>query len=162
MRYTRDCLIVFDRNTFLQLISVILKFTIMREHRGEIVEDAVRKSGFSLKKLSERLGISRNTLYNRFGDPELSYEFIRTVGNIIHYNFSIDFAELKEEVDEMGEGSINYADRDTAELLKLEKKYTGLLERYNKLLGVLARCAHTNELQTLRKEVIKFLESDSI
>ena len=129
---------------------------------GEIVENAVRKSGFSLKKLSERLGISRNTLYNRFGDPELSYDFIRTVGNIIHYNFSIDFAELKEEVDEMGEGLINYADRDTAELMKLDKKYTGLLERYNKLLGVLARCAHTSELQTLRKEVIKFLESDSI
>ena len=133
----------------------------MQKHRGEIVEDAVRKSGFSLKKLSERLKISRNTLYNRFREPELSYEFIREVGNIIHYNFSIDFAELQEEIDEVGEGAISYTDRDVAELLRLEKKYTGLLERYNKLLSILARCAYTNELQTLRKEIFRFLESDS-
>ncbi|MHA7877753.1 MAG: helix-turn-helix domain-containing protein [Bacteroidota bacterium] len=134
----------------------------MQKHRGEIVEDAVRKSGFSLKKLSERLKISRNTLYNRFREPELSYEFIRAVGDIIHYNFSIDFAELQEEIDEMGESPMSYTDQDTAELLRLEKKYTGLLERYNKLLSILARCAHASELQTLRKEIFRFLENDSV
>jgi len=134
----------------------------MKKHRGEIVEDAIRKSGFSLKKLSERLGISRNTLYNRFKEPELSYGFIRAVGNIIHYNFEIDFAELHEEANELSEGPVSYMDRDAVELLSLEKKYTALLERYNKLLGILVRLANTNELQTLRKEILRFLEENTI
>lgn len=134
----------------------------MKKHRGEIVEDAVRKSGFSLKKLSERLRVSRNTLYNRFREPELSYEFINAVGNIIHYDFSIDFVELREGSDEISESPVSYIDRDAAELLRLEKKYTGLLERYNKLLGILARWAHTNEMQTLRKEIVKFLENTTV
>ncbi|MFM2428509.1 MAG: hypothetical protein RL012_393 [Bacteroidota bacterium] len=134
----------------------------MKKHRGEIVEVVVRKSGFSLKKLSERLGISRNTLYNRFREPELSYGFIRAVGNIIHYNFEIDFAELNEGSNELSEGPIGYIDRDAVELLSLEKKYTALLERYNKLLGILVRLANTNELQTLRKEILRFLEENTI
>lgn len=134
----------------------------MKKHRGEIVEVVVRKSGFSLKKLSERLGISRNTLYNRFREPELSYGFIRAVGNIIHYNFEIDFAGLNEGSNELSEGPISYIDRDAVELLSLEKKYTALLERYNKLLGILVRLANTNELQTLRKEILRFLEENTI
>jgi len=135
----------------------------MKKHRGEIVEEAIRKSGFSLKKLSERLGISRNTLYNRFKEPELSYEFIIAVSNVIHYNFGIDFPELqKTEVNEVSERPVNYVDRDAIELLRLEKKYMGLLERYNKLLGILVRLSNTNELQTLRKEILRFLEENSV
>lgn len=133
----------------------------MIKHRGETVEDAVRRSGYSLKKLSERLRISRNTLYNRFKEPELSYEFITAVGNIIHYNFALDFPELQEEANEVSESPIGYIDRDAVELLRLEKKYMGLLERYNKLLNILVRLANTNELQTLRKEILLFLEKNA-
>lgn len=132
----------------------------MKKHRGEIVEEAVRRSGFSIKKLAERLKISRNTLYNRFKEPELSYEFITAVGNIIHYNFAVDFPELEEEINKAGESSVTYAKRDTVELLKLEKKYTGLLERYNELLNMLVRLANTNELETLRKEILRFVDSN--
>lgn len=132
----------------------------MKKHRGEIVEEAVRKSGFSIKKLAERLKISRNTLYNRFRDPELSYEVIAAIGNIIHYNFAIDFPELEIETNKAGEGPITYAERDMVELLRLEKKYTGLLERYNELLGILIKLANTNELETLRKEIRRFLDNN--
>ncbi len=135
---------------------------IMKKHRGEIVEDAVRKSGFSLKKLSERLGISRNTLYNRFKEPELRYEFIIAVGNVIHYNFELDFAELRTDANEISEGPIGYIERDAVELLKLKKKYTDLLERYNKLLGILVRLANANELQIVRKEILRFLEDNTV
>ena len=144
------------------LAANIRIFVAMMKHRGEIVEDAIRRSGFSIKKLAERLGISRNTLYNRFRDPELSYEFINAVSNIIHYNFAIDFPEMIAEENELGDGSsVQYTERDALELLRLEKKYTGLLERYNKLLNILLRLANTNELQTLRKEIIRFLEDNS-
>ena len=138
----------------------MLNFGVMEKHRGEIVEDAVRKSGFSLKKLSERLSISRNTLYNRFKDPQLSYDFIRAVSDIIHYSFASDFPELQEESQGVHEGALSYLDRDVATLLRLDKKYTHLLERYNRLLGILVRLANTNELQTVRKEIFRFLEEN--
>lgn len=134
----------------------------MTKHRGEIVENVIRKSGFSLKKLSERLGISRNTLYNRFKEPELSYEFIIAVGNIIHYNFALELPGLQAEANEMGEGPVGYADRDTVELVKLERKYTNLLERYNRLLGILVRLSNTNELQVIRNEILQFLENSDL
>ncbi len=140
----------------------------MAEHRGEIVEQIVRKSGFSLKKLAERLGISRNTLYNRFGDPNLSYEFIIKVSNVIHYDFTLDFPETKEKVQEKEEKEAreqegtDYIDRYTAELLKLERKYTNLLERYNKLLGTLVHLANNNELQTIKKEILHFIEDKGL
>lgn len=132
----------------------------MKKHRGEIVEDAIRKSGFPIKKLAERLKISRNTLYNRFREPDLSYKFILAVSNIIHYNFSADFPELEASANELGEELPTYSERNTVELLKLEKKYSGLLERYNKLLNILIKLANTNELGMLRKEILRFLEDN--
>ena len=134
----------------------------MEQHKGKIVEDAIRKSGFSFKKLAERLRISRNTLYNRFKEPNLNYECIMSVGNIIHYDFVRDFPDLQAEIDVMNENSVGYLDRGTVELLRLEKKYISLLERYNKLLGFLARLSNTNEVRTLKKEIHQFLEDNVV
>jgi hypothetical protein len=66
-------------------------------HRGEIVEKVVRKSGYALTKLVDRLDISRNTLYNKFNNASLSYRFIQEVGHTLHYNFSFDFPEMSKE-----------------------------------------------------------------
>lgn len=125
-----------------------------------MVEEAVRRSGFSIKKLSERLNISRNTLYNRFKDPKVSYEFITAVSKIIHYDFSIDFPELETAFNRVSERPGNYLDRDTVELLRLEKKYIALLERHNKLLGILVKLTSTNELEILRKEILRFIKNN--
>jgi lambda repressor-like predicted transcriptional regulator len=46
------------------------------QHRGEIVEKAVRESGFSLTKLAQRMGKSRKWLYDAFENPNLSIEFV--------------------------------------------------------------------------------------
>lgn len=123
----------------------------MRQHRGEILEAVIRKSGYSLKALAERLGISRNTLYNRFREYDISYEFILKVGDLIHYDFTYDYPEIKTTV------SID-RDQHAAELWKLEQKYTRLLEHYNKLLGFLVRAANDYHLEKLKKEIDNFLE----
>ena len=67
------------------------------KHKGQIVEKIVRRSGYSITKLAKKLQISRNTLYNRFANPNLGYSFIMDVGSIIHYDFTIDFPEIKVE-----------------------------------------------------------------
>jgi len=119
-------------------------------HRGEIVEKVLRKSGYSLTKVAKKLDISRNTLYNRFTYANLNYQFIMKVGKIIYYDFTIDFPEMKEDVDLLEKGK-------TRELWRIERKYAELLEKNAKLLAILAKLATQNELPTLHREITHML-----
>jgi predicted transcriptional regulator len=123
----------------------------MRQHRGEILETVIRRSGYSLKKLAERLGVSRNTIYNKFKEYDLSYDFIVRVGELIHYDFTYEYPEMKTTV------RID-AKQNLAKLWWLERKYTRLLEHYNQLLSFLLRMANDYHLEVLRKDMDKFLE----
>jgi len=129
-------------------------------HRGQIVEKIIRRSGYSITRLAKKLGISRNTLYNRFESSNLGYRFIMEVGNVIHYDFTVDFPEMKEEIELMGDIPIRSIDRETVELWKAEGKYIVLLEKYTKLLGMLAKLANENTLTTLKKEILDFIEQE--
>ena len=136
-----------------------------KKHRGEIVDKVVRQSGFALNKLAKRLKISRNTLYNRFRDPELKDDFILDVGDIINYDFKRHFPDLKREDEEDDEdrfigGNQVYLDKKTIKMLELGRKYMVLLERYNDLLGILVKLANTNEMNVLRKEIARLLEEN--
>ena len=136
-----------------------------KKHRGEIVDKVVRQSGFALNRLAKRLKISRNTLYNRFKDPELKDDFILDVGDIINYDFKRHFPDLKREDEEDDEdrfigGNQVYLDKETVKMLELGKKYMVLLERYNDLLGILVKLANTNEMNVLRKEIARLLEEN--
>ena len=123
----------------------------MRQHRGEILEDIVRKSGYSLKSLAEKLEISRNTIYNKFKEHDLSYDFIVRVGELIHYDFTYEYPEMKATV------SIGN-NQHVAELWRLERKYTSLLECYNNLLSFLLRMANDYHLEMCKKEIDHFLD----
>jgi hypothetical protein len=132
-------------------------------HRGHIVEKIVRKSGYSLTKLADKLEISRNTLYNRFDNANLGYRFIMDVGNIIHYDFTLDFPEMKKEPSLIEDYSTFTSRKEdkAADLWRIEAKYTHLLERYTKLLGILVKIANENELHTLKKEIVNLLEKET-
>lgn len=135
----------------------------MIQHRGQIVEKIVRKSGYSLTKLAEKLNVSRNTLYNRFANANLGYRFIMEVGNVIYYDFTLDFPEMKKQPDLVGENAIFIPGREdkSADLWRLEGKYANLLEKYTKLLGILVRIANENELHDLKQEIINLIEKEA-
>ena len=71
-----------------------------KQHRGEIVHAAVLRSGVKVARLYQALGVSRPTLYRRFEDPNLDFDFIKRVGEVIYYNFADDFRELAPAVAE--------------------------------------------------------------
>ena len=104
------------------------------QHRGEIVERAVRQSGYSLTKLTIRLGKSRRWIYHEFENPMLPIETIFEIGRIIHYDFSDELVELKKY------GNAISIEKDTKENLIgdsaefWKNKYLNLLEKYNALL----------------------------
>lgn len=120
----------------------------MHQHRGELLEAIVRRSGYSLKALSEKLGVSRNTVYNKFKEYNLSYDFIVRVGEIIHYDFTYEYPAIKTKL------RLN-TNQSTSDLWRLERKYSRVLESYNGLLNFLLRMANDYHLTRLQKEIEK-------
>ena len=104
---------------------------IRMQHKGQILEKAVRQSGMPLTKLSKKMDKSRRWIYNAFENENLSIEYILEIGNIIHYDFSNDIEDLKkykEAADHFGTSpKSNQSDY-------WKNKYLNLLEKYNELL----------------------------
>ena len=64
-------------------------------HRGEIVEKAVRESGFSIVQLAKRMHKSRKWVYNSFENSQLPLDYVLQIGKIIHYDFSLEITEIQ-------------------------------------------------------------------
>ncbi len=107
------------------------------QHRGEIVEQVVRESGFSLTKLAQRMGKSRKWLYDAFENPNLSIEFILEIGKIIHHDFSSTFLfPLPQIISE----DLAYSKRSHQdEIAYWKDKYIQVLEENKRLLERLAQ-----------------------
>lgn len=56
-------------------------------HAGEIIKKAVESSGFKHKVLAERLGISRQSLYNLYETVKIDRSTILKIGDIIQFDF---------------------------------------------------------------------------
>ena len=110
-----------------------------KQHRGEVVKEAVLKSGLSFSSLRQKLGISRPTLYRRFEEPNLSFEFIEQVGALIRHDFAQEFRELAPPVGAVAEPvasyQLNSLDDCKNKLLHVYGLYTELQEKYAALLA---------------------------
>jgi transcriptional regulator with XRE-family HTH domain len=98
------------------------------QHRGEIIKEAVYKSGFPITELAKRMGKSRRWVYLLFENPIVSIDTLLQIGTIIHYDFSEEIETLKPHV--LNDTSINYNKEETY----WKNKYLKLLEEYNELL----------------------------
>ncbi|MDO7877001.1 hypothetical protein Q5H93_19805 [Hymenobacter sp. ASUV-10] len=108
------------------------------QHRGEIVAEAVRRSGMKLSRLHKVLGISRPTLYRRFEDPNLEFEFIKQVGRAIYYDFGQDFKELSTSglvAEPIAGYSLETVEDYKNKLLHVYGLYIEMVEKYNALLS---------------------------
>lgn len=110
-------------------------------HRGEIVEKAVRESGFSIVQLAKRMHKSRKWVYNSFENSQLPLDYVLQIGKIIHYDFSLEITEIQHPgrglllvgVPEVG----HVNPEETLEYWK--SKYYNLLEEYTVLLKELKK-----------------------
>lgn len=105
-----------------------------KQHRGEILQEVVLKSGVKVTKLYGALGISRATLYRRFEDPNLDFDFIRRVGEIIYHNFAEEFKELAPTVAEPVEVyQISSLEECKDKLLRVYELYLEKVRQYDEL-----------------------------
>ncbi len=105
------------------------------QHRGEIVEQAVRQSGYPISKLALKMGKSRRWMYLMFDNAQVSFETIIAIGEVIHHDFSDEIKELKQIDSEniFREKQMEYATKNS-EVDYWKDKYYALLEEYNQLL----------------------------
>ncbi|MBN9293287.1 MAG: hypothetical protein J0G96_04835 [Flavobacteriia bacterium] len=100
-------------------------------HRGEIVEQAVRRSGVPITTIAKRLGRSRRWMYLMFDNPDVPIEIITRIGQIIYYDFHSDFPSLFQKFQAVEQVSYDLK-HEGEEYWK--NKYFALLEEYNSLL----------------------------
>ncbi len=119
--------------TFFALFCFLCEqeISILAQHKGKILEKAVRESGIPLTKLTKRINKSRRWIYNAFENPNLSIEYIIQIGDIIHYDFSESLVELKKFKSSALKVHIT-GEQDYPEYWK--DKYLELLEKYNNIL----------------------------
>ena len=136
------------------------------QHKGEIVEAAIKQSGYQVKALARELGIARNTLYLKLKNANLDNGFIARIGEIIHYDFASaikdwspqDSAYAKDTT--MDYRALAYKHLDYVAYQKLNSKYLQLLEDYNKLCKLLVVLANNNDIAGIKKEIAGFLDEE--
>jgi predicted transcriptional regulator len=106
------------------------------QHKGEIIRKAVVESGYSITRLSDKLGKSRRTLYNIFDNPIVSMDLILDIGRIINHDFTKDIKDLKK----YKSGILGTEEKEEIYSVDYWKdKYYQLLEAHNEVLKELTR-----------------------
>ena len=103
------------------------------QHRGEIIREAVYKSGYPITALAKRLGKSRRWMYLIFDNNNVSLDIVMKIGKIIHYDFSQEikeFTSFSTKINNTFPSVVN--EEPSAEYWK--NKYLKLLEDYSELL----------------------------
>jgi transcriptional regulator with XRE-family HTH domain len=100
------------------------------QHRGEIIKEAIYKSGYPITELAKRMGKSRRWVYLLFENPNVSIDIILQIGIIIYYNFSNEIEGLNSQTPTLNEPFPNYLKEEDY----WKNKYLKLLEDYNDLL----------------------------
>jgi predicted transcriptional regulator len=98
------------------------------QHRGEIIKEAVYKSGYPITELAKRMKKSRRWVYLLFENPMVSIDIVLEIGTIIHFDFSNDIEIFNIPVS--NKVSLDHHKEDNY----WKNKYLKLLEEYNELL----------------------------
>lgn len=65
--------------------------------RGERLRDVIKQSGMTVSFIASKLKITRSTIHTWMNDDELDFKKIKKIGDVINYDFSKDFPEMKSE-----------------------------------------------------------------
>jgi len=111
------------------------------QHKGEIVEKAVRESGYPITRLAKKLGKTARWMYFLFNNPNAPVNYILEIGEAIHYDFSDEIEELKKfrrlqnNNNQLSGGDVdNVPLKEKKEVEYWKNKYLELLEQYTALL----------------------------
>ena len=99
----------------------------MAKHRGKILEDAIKEKGITCAAAAKHLKISRRTLYNYFENPEISWQRLVEIEEILKLNLPEKFTELRKY--NLPSQDISLL-KESEEIAYWRNKYIDLLEKY--------------------------------
>ena len=100
------------------------------QHRGEILKEAVYKSGYPITELAKRMDKSRRWVYLLFENTTVSIDIMIQIGKIIHYDVSEELNTPSANLFTVNEPPSLYISDEEY----WKNKYLNLLEEYNELL----------------------------
>jgi CRISPR/Cas system-associated exonuclease Cas4 (RecB family) len=106
------------------------------QHKGAIVEKAVRESGFPISRIAKKLGKTARWMYFLFNNPNAPLHHILAIGEVIHYDFSESINELKKFIYQPNTSRQTEKKKNEAYVEEnfWKDKYLDLLEQYTQLL----------------------------
>lgn len=111
----------------------------MIKHRGELLKQVFDKELVNISKTAKKMKIDRATIYRHFADAELSLDYILKYGEAIDYDFSKEFPELLQIIQDPNTVYQKKAPKTYGELEKevdyWKDKYIQLLEQYNLVIS---------------------------
>ena len=154
MNFASFCTRIICTNLFINykcdIFASPLRNTLSMPHQGEILQEAIKNSGISITRIVEEMGITRPTIYRKFKENTLDYNFVTRIGEIINHDFSNDITPGQQSALPFATAQpknivtnhvthrvtpLQSIDSDPAkQLLVLQTKYIALLEAYNELL----------------------------
>ena len=88
------CIRIICTNLFINykydIFALPLRNTLSMSHQGEILQEAIKNSGISITRIVEEIGLTRPTIYRKFKENTLDYNFVTRIGEIINHDFSND------------------------------------------------------------------------
>ncbi len=126
---------------------------------GRMIKEAIKKNGKTITQVALELGISRNTLYNKFKLPYLRSDFMLKLGQVLGYDFAKKLSYLKEYSESLDSFMI---DEIKLNNIDFSKKYFLLLEKYNQLLMFLLRISNTKNPDSVKEEINNFVKKKLI
>jgi ABC-type dipeptide/oligopeptide/nickel transport system ATPase component len=105
------------------------------EHRGEIIEKAIRNSGIPLTSIARKVGKSRQWVYLLFQNPNVSLNVVIQIGKIIYHDFSGEIKGLSAETSHLNDPFGQKFNEEQS----WKEKYFLLMEEHLKLLKKLSK-----------------------
>lgn len=119
-------------------------------NKGEFVKNIISQYGIKFVTIANKLGITRNTLYVKLLDPNLSDEFIKKIGLTIGYDFS-NIISTKEN-------NFFHENEDYFYSKNIEKKYSELLEKHNQILKFIIKISTIDDFREIKREIDSFMK----
>jgi ABC-type glutathione transport system ATPase component len=108
------------------------------EHRGEIIEKAIRESGIPISTIAKRLGKTRQWLYLVFQNPNVSLDLVLEVGKIIYHDFKDEISQLNQFSSNIKESAEKY-EINSYSANYWKEKYFKLMEEHHLVISELAK-----------------------
>jgi predicted transcriptional regulator len=128
-------------------------------HRGKYVEKAIRNSGISISKVAQKLGTTRQNMYNYFNNEKLDIEIINSIAEVIKEPemaeklLQMIMAPEEDTSSVVAEAHPEYDNEWEERFHNLEEQFTKVNSMFTQLLKENARIMKS--LTELRETLVK-------